>query len=203
MFAHWTPPAKGTRYRNIKSGLSDTDLEFVTRYALFIEGRLRLNRQDEIIARNERWETDQQTRLDDGQVPGMLSKYRDPVMDFLQAQLHPLMEETTGLSLLPTYSYFRVYRDGAMLAHHHDRPACEVSASLLVGANYSPTWPVWFAGDEVTQEIGDLVVYRGCDVDHWRMPLSAPREVFQVQTFLHYVDANGPYVMCAGDEVRL
>ena len=44
---------------------------------------------------------------------------------------HSVMEKETGLSLLPSYTYFRVYRNGAILDPHKDRPACEVSASLL------------------------------------------------------------------------
>jgi hypothetical protein len=40
---------------------------------------------------------------------------------------------------------------------------------------------------------GDGVVYRGCDLDHWRETCEAPEGWIMGQVFMHYVDANGPY----------
>jgi hypothetical protein len=43
---------------------------------------------------------------------------------------------------------------------------------------------------------GDLAIYRGCDLDHWREKFIYDKQdesVWQVQGFFHYVDANGPY----------
>ncbi len=40
-------------------------------------------------------------------------------------------------------------------------------------------------------EIGDAVMYRGCDKWHWREPYIEGQ--WQAQVFLHYVDANGFY----------
>jgi hypothetical protein len=48
-------------------------------------------------------------------------------------------------------------------------------------------------GNEVNLSPGDLVIYRGCDLSHWRKPFEYPTEVWHVQGFFHYVDANGPY----------
>jgi len=31
--------------------------------------------------------------------------------------------------------------------------------------------------------------------------MTGPPDAFHVQLFVHYVDADGPYSMCAGDEV--
>jgi hypothetical protein len=42
-------------------------------------------------------------------------------------------------------------------------------------------------------ETGDLVIYRGCEVEHWREEFIAPEGSYHIQVFLHYVDANGPY----------
>jgi hypothetical protein len=40
-------------------------------------------------------------------------------------------------------------------------------------------------------EPGDMVVYRGIEIEHWREPFDAEEGSYQVQVFLHYVDANG------------
>ena len=42
-------------------------------------------------------------------------------------------------------------------------------------------------------EPGDGVIYRGCEVEHWREAFDAPTGSWQTQVFLHYVDKNGPY----------
>jgi hypothetical protein len=49
-------------------------------------------------------------------------------------------------------------------------------------------------GTKIELNPGDLVIYQGCDVPHWRTPLTYPDNIWQVQGFFHYVDANGPYV---------
>ena len=38
-----------------------------------------------------------------------------------------------------------------------------------------------------------MVVYRGCDLDHWRDTFSLDEDVWHVQGFFHFVDQNGPY----------
>jgi hypothetical protein len=172
----------GKGYEEAKSEIDDADLGFITRYAL--------------------WEESITPERDDEQSPGMYAAYKDPVMQFLHARLWPRMEEITDLTLMPTYTYVRVYRPGAILEKHKDRPACEVSATLLVGANYSPTWPLFIEGEQIVQEPGELAVYRGGEVDHWREPMTGPENAYHVQLFIHYVDANGPYTMCVNDADR-
>jgi predicted 2-oxoglutarate/Fe(II)-dependent dioxygenase YbiX len=44
---------------------------------------------------------------------------------------------------------------------------------------------------EVKMDIGDAVMYRGCDIYHWREPYKEGK--WQAQVFLHYVDQNGPH----------
>ena len=170
----------GTRYEEAKSEIDAADLDFVTRYALWTESIT--------------------PELNDPQSPGMHAVYNDPVMQFLHAQLWPRMEEVTGLPLLPTYAYYRVYRPGAILEPHKDRPACEVSATLLVGTNQDESWPLFIESERIVQRPGEMAVYRGCDVEHWREPMTGPPDAFHVQLFAHYADADGPYSMCAGDK---
>ena len=45
----------------------------------------------------------------DQQVPNTYSHYGDPVMETLMMKVLPRMEKETGLKLLPTYSYARIY----------------------------------------------------------------------------------------------
>ena len=40
------------------------------------------------------------------------------------------MQKKTGLKLVPTYSYTRLYRKGNILQRHKDRPSCEISTTL-------------------------------------------------------------------------
>jgi hypothetical protein len=49
-------------------------------------------------------------------------------------------------------------------------------------------------GNGVTLHPGDLVIYRGCDLSHWREPFDiADQTAWHVQGFFHYVDKNGPF----------
>ena len=45
----------------------------------------------------------------------------------------------------------------------------------------------------VAQQPGDLIIYRGCEVEHWRDKFDANYGSYQVQAFFHYIDKNGPY----------
>jgi len=175
--------AIGKGYEEVKSEIAVEDLAFLTRYALWRESI-------------EDWTSDAQS-------PGMFVGHQDPGFQYLHSQMWPRIEEITGLTLLPTYCYFRLYRPGAILEKHTDRPACEVSGTLLVGTNQDESWPLFIEGNKIVQKTGELAVYRGCDVEHWREPMTGPDDAFHVQLFVHYVDADGPYSMCAGDEVRL
>lgn len=123
-----------------------------------------------------------------------VGRYADAFSETLLLQLKPVVEQVTGLSLLPCYSYLRIYGKGAELQKHLDRPSCEISTSLTLGFNAPALWPIWVAADGEDKSIalapGDMLVYRGADVAHWREPFQGE---FWVQTFLHYVDANGQY----------
>ena len=140
----------------------------------------------------------------DSQVPGTPSFYGDPLMETLLEVAAATLEEITGLELEPTYSYFRVYKQGDVLERHRDRPACEVSVSICLGLDLGTAgpeycWPLHVipagnSGDSspgvaIPCRPGDAVVYRGCEVWHWREALEGAS---QAQVFLHYVDRHGP-----------
>jgi hypothetical protein len=47
------------------------------------------------------------------------------------------------------------------------------------------------AGNKVDMQVGDAVLYRGMEVEHWREKYTEGQ--WQAQVFLHYVDADGPH----------
>ena len=132
----------------------------------------------------------------DKQIPNTFSCYGDTFMETLMMKVLPVMEKHTALKLLPTYSYTRAYKKGDELKRHKDRPSCQISTTLHLGGN---EWPIYIdptggdnvpTGNRVDLKIGDMLVYSGCELEHWR-------EAFKgnvcVQTFLHYNDANGRF----------
>lgn len=171
-------------YCVVKSAISEELKEFITQYALFDE------MQNPNIGH-------------DWMVPTAHSRFGDPAMEALLVKLQPLLEENIGKSLIPTYSYFRVYRNGDVLNPHTDRDACEISCTLSFDFSYKNSefqWPIFMEGEPVVLDPGDLVVYKGIDLEHWRDELQHPDpDTWHVQGFFHYVDANGPHTDQAYD----
>jgi hypothetical protein len=169
-------------YALIKNALNSELRNVITQYALF----------DEM----------QDFTPDGSQVPGAHSKYADPAMEAMLLHLHPLMEKETGLSLYPTYSFYRVYRTGDILEPHTDRPSCEISTTVCFNYSYDDSkyvWPIIMDGQEITMSPGDIVIYRGVDLQHSRDKFTPPGDDWHVQAFLHYVDIDGPYKECKFD----
>ena len=144
----------------------------------------------------------------DRQIPNTYSCYGDMFMETLMMKVLPVMEQHTELKLLPTYTYTRAYKKGDILKRHKDRPSCQISTTLHLGGDQ---WPIYIdptgadnvvdeykgihkpnapQGNRVDLKVGDMLVYRGCELEHWR-------ELFEgnvcVQTFLHYNDADGRF----------
>lgn len=129
---------------------------------------------------------------DDKMSPGSHGKYADFLMESLLVHMQSKVEKNTGLELYPTYSYYRVYRPGATLDLHKDRESSEIVASVLLGYNLI-SWPIYIENHKIVLKTGDMVIYRGMDMEHHREVFDAPQACYQVQAFLSYVDKNGPY----------
>jgi hypothetical protein len=71
----------------------------------------------------------------DRQVPNVYSHYADMVMETLLVYTLPILKYHTGLDLIPTYSYTRLYEKGATLLRHKDRASCEISTTLTLGGD--------------------------------------------------------------------
>ena len=144
----------------------------------------------------------------DRQVPNSYAKYADRLMETLLIKTIPVMEKKTGLKLVPTYSYCRLYRKGNILKRHKDRPSCEISTTLCLGGD---PWPIFIdptGSNNVINEYknihkpnapkgikyllkpGDMIIYSGCELEHWREPFKGN---LCGQVFLHYNHANGPF----------
>ena len=144
----------------------------------------------------------------DQQVPGSYAKYADRLMETLLIKTIPVMKAKTGLDLIPTYSYTRLYRTGNILNRHKDRPSCEISTTLCLGGDL---WPIFIdptgsnnvvdeykgimkpdapKGNRVDLKPGDMLIYSGCELEHWREPFQGK---LCGQVFLHYNHANGRF----------
>jgi len=127
--------------------------------------------------------------------PSQYARYADPLMEVMLVNSKGAVEEIVGCDLLPTYSYSRVYVEGDDLERHVDRPSCEYSVTVNVACDGEP-WPIWMqCGDaeptKVTLDPGDAVIYKGCDVHHWRNKMIHTR--VNAQFMLHYVAKDGPF----------
>ena len=146
--------------------------------------------------------------FNDSQVPNSYAKYGDRLMETLLVKTIDVMQKKTGLKLVPTYSYTRLYKTGNILQRHKDRPSCEISTTLNLGGD---NWPIFIdptgsdnviderkgihrpeapKGVKVDLKPGDMLIYSGCDLEHWREPFEGK---LCGQVFLHYNHADGQF----------
>ena len=146
----------------------------------------------------------------DPQVPNTYSCYSDMFMETLLMKVLPIMQQQTGLRLVPTYTYTRIYKKGDILYRHKDRSSCEISTTINLGGD---PWSIFIdptgtdnilsgrdtttvvkpnapEGVEVQLGVGDMLVYSGCELEHWRTAFEGN---LCVQTFLHYNHADGKF----------
>ena len=130
----------------------------------------------------------------DGQIPHTYNSYSDIAMETLMLKCQPVMEKITGLKLTPAYTYTRIYKNGDVLKRHKDRFSCEISTTMNLGGD---DWPIYLEpsgkenlkGIEVNLKQGDMLIYRGCELEHWRNKFKGKN---CVQAFLHYNNRKTP-----------
>ena len=149
----------------------------------------------------------------DGQIPNTYSHYADIAMETLMLKCQPQMEKVTGLKLYPAYTYARIYKNGDELKRHKDRFSCEISTTMNLGGD---DWPIYLNPDpkagycsgppigihkvqeytptkdkgiKVDLKPGDMLVYSGCELEHWRKKFKGKE---CVQVFLHYNNRKTP-----------
>ena len=131
----------------------------------------------------------------DGQAPNSHCVYGDPAFDMVMAMSTEDIEKIVGKNLVPQYTYARIYKNGSVLERHSDRPECQYSVTLCLGGKYEKQWPIWIndyfgKSHEVALDIGDMLVYSGCELEHWREKFEGEA---QYQLFMHYVDSEGEF----------
>ena len=147
------------------------------------------------------------------QIPGAYCTYGNVAMDTLMLKCQPKMEKATALKLYPAYSYARIYSKGDELKRHKDRFSCEISTTMNLGGD---DWPIYLNPDpkagycygppigihkvqeykptkdkgiKVDLKPGDMLVYSGCELEHWRKKFKGKE---CVQVFLHYNNRKTP-----------
>jgi hypothetical protein len=184
------------KYTILKNAISTELAKFVTNYFL-------LKRKVARTLFDERYISQFTTEFgvwNDPQVPETYSHYADIAMETLLEWVKPAMEKHTGLKLIPTYSYARIYKKGDILQRHKDRFSCEISTTLNLGGD---PWSIYLSpkenvgipdgkkitsasnvkGIKVDLKPGDMLIYKGMELEHWREPFKGED---CIQVFLHY-----------------
>ena len=140
------------------------------------------------------------------QIPHTFSCYSDIAMETLMLKCQSVMEKITGLKLTPAYTYARIYKNGDVLKRHKDRFSCEISTTMNLGGD---PWSIYLSpnenvgipdGKKITVESkakgikvdlkpGDMLVYSGCELEHWRNKFKGKEHI---QVFLHYNNRKTP-----------
>jgi len=183
---------KKNKYTIIKKAISK-DL------AVFVANYFAMQKQVFDTCRQARYISPYETLLgyyegENEQIPNTYSCYSDIAMETLLLKCQPIMEKTTGLKLYPAYTYARIYKKGDELKRHKDRFSCEISTTMNLGGD---AWPIYLEpsgkegmkGIEVNLKQGDMLVYSGCELEHWRKPFKGNE---CVQVFLHYNNRETP-----------
>jgi alkylated DNA repair dioxygenase AlkB len=117
------------------------------------------------------------------QIPNTYSQYANMAMETLLLKCQPGMEKATGLKLYPAYTYARIYKKGDELKRHKDRFSCEISTTMNWPIYLEPSGETGKKGVKIDLKPGDMLVYRGMELEHWREKFKGEQ---CVQVFLHY-----------------
>ena len=142
--------------------------------------------------------------------------YNSPFGVALHRFLWDKLKLTIDMDLEETYSYSRKYERGAYLKAHADRPSCEISGTLCLDykTDDGKPWTIWVDNsqdyinhpDEIFEdtqakpirerktakkivlEVGDLLLYQGPNVAHWREKLLGE---YSYHVFIHFSNFSG------------
>jgi len=175
---------KKNKYLILRKAISKDLANFLFNYSILKKNVHKKLVDDRYLSPYTKW----YGTLNDTQVPNTYSHYADIAMEVLLATLKEEMEKNTGLNLIETYSYFRVYKKGDVLERHMDRNSCTISTTLNLGGD---PWPIYIdptgrtgeEGIQVNLKQGDMLIYSGCELEHWREEFEGD---MCSQVFLHY-----------------
>lgn len=120
--------------------------------------------------------------------------YNDALSIYFHEQLAPLVSRLVGETVKPSYVYSAIYVEDAILKPHVDRPQCEFTMSLQIG--YDPVQtdatPWALCLDDASEKRvetflanGDALVYKGCELIHYREALFKNHRSTSI--FFHFV----------------
>ena len=156
----------------------------------------------------------------DNQSNSFVGKYSDLVMETLLDMSTPVVEQNIGKKLWPTYSYFRIYDKGSDLKIHKDRPSCEYTVALCIGADpVDRPYEIFVGEKDETSDYkyfnrendyggykinykfpmvpNNALIFKGMENVHWR---EYCKHDYFMTVFLHYVDQEGEYKDCIYDK---
>ncbi len=196
---------KKNKYVVIRQAISKELAVFVANYLVMKKQVYDTCRRTRFISPYEvllgHYETDEE------QVPNTYVCYADIAVETLMLKCQPIMEKATGLKLNPAYTYARIYKNGDVLKRHKDRFSCEISTTMYLGGD---SWALYLdptgasnvinekqnlikpnapKGIKVDLKQGDMLIYSGCELEHWRTEFKG-KECIQV--FLHYNNCKTP-----------
>lgn len=127
--------------------------------------------------------------------PGSYNYYSDLLTETILKLSKNKFEEYTQSSLLPSYSYTRLYVKGNRLVKHKDRKEAQISATMCVDISDQeyPSTIYMSKTNEDTDGIplilnpGDICLYDGSKMWHWRDRI---KNDWMLQCFFHYFDAD-------------
>tara|TARA_R110002073_G_scaffold8068_1_gene45101 strand:- start:3317 stop:4000 length:684 start_codon:yes stop_codon:yes gene_type:complete len=121
--------------------------------------------------------------------------YAPLALEGLFPRIRTVVSQAVGEDVLPAFSFLWLYKRGAGIHRHIDRDSSEIVASITIDTGCEAGWPIGFepgTGSEfyVDSNRGDLVIFEGHSVYHWRNPLDAD---WHLQAIFNFVRANGPF----------
>ena len=144
------------------------------------------------------------------------ANYCTPMAVSLHRWLKDKLDGVIDMGLRETYSYTRKYDRGAYLRAHTDRPSCEISATICLDykTDDNSPWKIWVQNDgnyvdmgdmdeafaisqglphrnrrgiPICLEPGDVLLYQGPNVIHWRDYLVGD---YSYHIFLHFFNED-------------
>lgn len=139
--------------------------------------------------------TQTQFPFEDEMVKNSFSWYSPLCFESLSDTLiKDIVEDVIKEKVYPTYSYARIYYKGSEMFKHVDRSSSEFSVSLCIDTDTGvDPWPLEIETKDkkhikVNQTPGDLVMYKGNNLYHWRSKYTGKEHI---NAFMFYVCANG------------
>ena len=169
-------------YVHVKNIIEPQLLLFLKHSSLFTSHRSIVENNDPEISIVTK--KDENSNIDYGPVIG----------ETLLEILNPIYSQISGKNLVPTYSFYRLYKESNELLPHQDRPSCQYSATIQIDSEKNRSWEFGIKDKNdnktiIDANLGDIIFYKGEEVRHWRKPL---KHKFSAHLFLHYVDGDDP-----------